>query len=46
MIIVDPENSMSSIQIFFIPIIEWLGLEGTLKITELQLPAVGRVATH
>jgi len=27
-------------------IIEWLGLEGTLKITELQTPAMGRVANH
>jgi len=25
---------------------EWLGSEGTLKITQFQRPAVGRVATH
>ena len=27
-------------------VIEWLGLEKTLKIIELQPPAVGRVAIH
>lgn len=27
-------------------IIEWIGLEETLQITEFQTPAVGRAGTH
>ena len=34
------------VQCLFKSIIEWIGLEGTLKPIHPQCPAMGRVATH